>query len=668
MSIKSKILAPFIVAVIVSLLSVALIGGVAMLNSQSSSAVTSKSLAAIEHALLMQRAEAGADDLVREVTDMTHFVPREKIEAEFAAFNATMDQSMSALAGSAMTSDMQAAVETLTQAHAGWRAQATIVLGLAKSTEIPTAELIARQSQALSDAVSAIIARAQADAGLLTAQSAAALVTTLIASGAAAALLLLGTAVIGYRIVGRAGSDLKGLAGVMGELSSGRLDVTLPATSRKDELGAMASAIGVFQGALTERSRLEGEQQIESGQRAERAEALAGFQSLLGAVIDKASAGDFSGRIEMARVPGEFHAFAERVNGLLGTVDNGLSETGTVLAALAHTDLTRRIEGDYAGAFGQLKTDTNAVADRLSEIISRLKLTSRSLKTATGEILAGANDLSARTAQQAAAIQDTTTTVERLAATVAENSRRADQARSVSNAAMRTGEQGGQVMDNATVAMERISTSSGKISNIIGLIDDIAFQTNLLALNASVEAARAGEAGKGFAVVAIEVRRLAQSAANASSEVKALIDQSVGEVGAGSRLVADASSKLAELLQAVRSSNELMEGIANESREQAISIADVAGSIRTLDEMTQHNAALVEETNAAIEQTSSEAAELDDVVEVFTVDGQDAPQPAREEAASPARGVRGLQQRVKSAARAFVTRGNTAVAHDWQEF
>ena len=317
----------------------------------------------------------------------------------------------------------------------------------------------------------------------------------------------------------------------------------------------------------------------------------------------------------------------------MDTMDRGVTETGTVLAAMAQTDLTHRVTGAYKGAFARLKNDTNAVADKLSEIVGQLRETSRGLKTATGEILSGANDLSERTTKQAATIEETSAAMEQLATTVLQNADRAKEASSVSGNVTRTAEEGGKVMGEATVAMERITQSSAKISNIIGLIDDIAFQTNLLALNASVEAARAGDAGKGFAVVAVEVRRLAQSAASASSEVKVLIDQSGTEVKTGSKLVADAASRLQSMLEAARSSNALMDGIARESREQASSIEEVNTAIRQLDEMTQHNAALVEETNAAIEQTEAQANDLDRIVDVFTLDDAPVQQQARRRAA-----------------------------------
>lgn len=289
---------------------------------------------------------------------------------------------------------------------------------------------------------------------------------------------------------------------------------------------------------------------------------------------------------------------------------------------------------------------------------------------ATGEILAGANDLSERTTKQAATIEQTSAAMEQLASTVMQNVQRAQDASKAAAGVSQTAEEGGLIMHQATEAMERITQSSGKISNIIGLIDDIAFQTNLLALNASVEAARAGDAGKGFAVVAVEVRRLAQSAASASADVKLLIEQSAGEVKSGSKLVLDAASKLGTMVAAARSSNEAMNGIARDSREQAGSIEEVNTAVRTMDEMTQHNAALVEEMNAAIEQTEAQANELDRIVDIFATEpGAPSQRAAAAPAASaPASGARGLQDRLKSVARSYLTQGNAAVKEDWNEF
>jgi len=285
------------------------------------------------------------------------------------------------------------------------------------------------------------------------------------------------------------------------------------------------------------------------------------------------------------------------------------------------------------------------------------------VRNATREILSGANDLSERTTKQAATIEETSATVEQLAATVTDNAKRAQEASAGAQSVTSVAEEGGQVMHAATEAMERIIASSGKISNIIGLIDDIAFQTNLLALNASVEAARAGEAGKGFAVVAVEVRRLAQSAAQASAEVKELIEQSGTEVKAGSKLVVEAATRLETILRGVRENFELLQGIAHDSREQASSIDEVNVAVRTLDEMTQHNAALVEETNAAIEQTESQAAELDRIIDVFTVAD------TSDHAVAPAtRPSRPSPDRVKAAARSYLSQGNAAIDKDWSEF
>jgi methyl-accepting chemotaxis protein len=383
-------------------------------------------------------------------------------------------------------------------------------------------------------------------------------------------------------------------------------------------------------------------------------------------VAASATDGDLDKRIDLKRFSGEYLEFTQAMNTLLDTVAQPIEEAGTVLGALARTDLTSRMRGTYSGAFARLKEDTNTLAKNMADVMSQLRGTARTLKMATGEILAGANDLSERTTKQAATIEETSAAMEQLASTVVDNAKRAEDATAKTREVSRTAEDGGEVMQKATAAMERISESSSKISSIIGMIDDIAFQTNLLALNASVEAARAGEAGKGFAVVAVEVRRLAQSAAEASKEIKDLIDQSASEVAGGSRLVADAAQKLLSMLEAVRENTGLIDAIASASRDQASAIEQVVVAVRQMDEMTQHNAALVEETNAAIEQTEGQATNLDKIVDIFVLeDDAAAPAPA---AAVPAAERPTDRAKVAAASKAYLTDGNAALKGEWAEF
>jgi methyl-accepting chemotaxis protein len=458
-------------------------------------------------------------------------------------------------------------------------------------------------------------------------------------------------------------SPISRLTRTMDELAQGDLTVEVGGTTRSDEVGAMARSVEVFrENAVKISSMTDEERAASERRRIERTAMMQQLQRSFGEVVDAAVEGDFSKRVQANFEDSEINKLAASVNNLVDTVDRGLSETGDVLAALASQDLTARMSGDHRGAFARLKDDINAVIDTLNQFVGGLRRTSNSLRTATREILSGANDLSERTTKQAATIEETSATMETLSATVVENARRAETASSMAQSVSQTATEGGEVMNKATDAMERITASSGKISNIIGLIDDIAFQTNLLALNASVEAARAGDAGKGFAVVAVEVRRLAQSAASASSDVKALIEQSGTEVAGGSRLVAEAAAKLSAMLEAARQNRELLSSIATDNRAQASQIAEVNVAVRTLDEMTQHNAALVEETNAAIEQTEAQASELDKVVEVFRVaeEGR-APKRSKPEPAS--------QQRAPKAARGtYLSAGNAAIDKDWAEF
>ncbi len=486
-----------------------------------------------------------------------------------------------------------------------------------------------------------------------------------------------GAAIVAFGAIGFFASRLitrpiPKLAATMDVVAQGNYEVDVPYTDKGNEVGAMARAVEVFrENGLRVSQMTEAEAARIVADEEKRRLMMTELQAAFGEVVDAAVSGDFTKRVHAEFPDAELNSLAGSVNNLVETFDRSVAEVGEVLGAMADTDLTKRMTGEYEGAFAKLKSDINAVGEKLTEVVMQLRRTSGSLKSATGEILSGANDLSERTTKQAATIEETSAAMEQLASTVLSNAERAKQASASASKVTRTAEEGGQVMDAANEAMERITASSAKISNIIGMIDDIAFQTNLLALNASVEAARAGEAGKGFAVVAIEVRRLAQSAAEASSEVKALIEASANEVKSGSDLVSSAATQLRDMLGAVNKNAGLMEAIAKASQTQALAIDEVSVAVRTLDEMTQHNAALVEQTNAAIEQTEAQASELDRIVAVFKTDNVEdgiGLAPVVRKVARPATPQPAQARHPQQAATAYLSRGNAAISADWDEF
>jgi methyl-accepting chemotaxis protein len=452
---------------------------------------------------------------------------------------------------------------------------------------------------------------------------------------------------------------IRQMASDMEKIANGNLDIEVNANTQRHELGMMAKALEVFRtNGLAIRS-MDEQKSAQAALDARHRHELEALQREVERVVSAALEGDFTARVGAETVDADVSGFAKSLNDVMITVERGVGETADVLDAFAASDLSRRMNGDFAGAFGRLKVSANAAAENFSSVVRQLQGASRELKMATGEILAGANDLSERTTKQAATIAETSSAIEQLQRAVSENASKTNEVASQTLVASGMADEGGQVMQKATVAMERITQSSTKISDIIGLIDDIAFQTNLLALNASVEAARAGEAGKGFAVVAVEVRRLAQSAAQASADVKGLVEASMTEVRGGSQLVQQAATKLAAILAAVRENSTLVSGISSATQEQATAIGEVTLAIRRMDEMTQHNAALVEETNASIEQTEGQASELDRIADTFTLSEEtklSQAAPARPPKAPPAAAVQ------------YLTQGNAAVSPDWTEF
>jgi methyl-accepting chemotaxis protein len=464
----------------------------------------------------------------------------------------------------------------------------------------------------------------------LLAEGNMAIIAPLMAAGAAAAAGCVTVFLLFRTVVAK---RLDQLVEITAALTAGQTGVAIPAQKAQDELTVMFDAFGRFRDALIQQAAMEESERqrgVEDGQRRRASDRLTDD---LRATLQAVMQGDLSRRVESNYEQTELRQLAQEVNALLAALDEGLTATGRVLSGLAQADLSHRVTGDFSGAFAELRDNTNAVADRLSRVMGELQETSRRLKTATGEILAGSNDLSERTSRQAAMVEQTSATVEKLSTTVGANAARAQEADQAVGSASRIAVESGSAMEAAKAAMEKISASSAKISNIIGLIDDIAFQTNLLALNASVEAARAGEAGKGFAVVAVEVRRLAQSAAEASSEIKQLIDVSVGEVKAGTQVVLQIGERITALHSSVTESAKLIGEIASAGRQQAVAIDEVNVAVRQMDEITQHNAALVEQTNAAIEQTEAQAGELDRIVAVFTIGDSTAQSTGRRHAA-----------------------------------
>ena len=272
-------------------------------------------------------------------------------------------------------------------------------------------------------------------------------------------------------------------------------------------------------------------------------------------------------------------------------------------------DLTYRLPAMDA-EFGAIASSLNGFIDKLHDIVSSTKALSATMSSGALQIASGNDDLNQRTQQQAAALEETASSMEQMTTTVKQNADNARQANQLSGNARTHAEKGGQVVQRTVGAMEEINASSRKIADIIGVIDEIAFQTNLLALNAAVEAARAGEQGRGFAVVASEVRSLAQRSASAAKEIKDLIKDSVEKVRAGSELVDESGRTLTDIMDAVKRVSDIVAEIAAASEEQAQGIDQVNNAVAQMDEMTQQNAALVEEASAASKALEQQGQDL----------------------------------------------------------
>ncbi len=359
-------------------------------------------------------------------------------------------------------------------------------------------------------------------------------------------------------------------------------------------------------------------------------------------LVDAAASGDFHARGDADAFQHEFRQMVDGLNRLMAVSDRGLGEVAGVLEALAVGDLTRQIEGEFQGAFAELRDSTNTTVLRLREVIGGLQRSATAINSAAKEIAVGNSDLSQRTEQQAGSLEETASSMEELNATVQQNASNAQRTSVLASQSNEAVVHGGEAVQRVVATMADIRDSSRKIAEIIGVIDGIAFQTNILALNAAVEAARAGEQGRGFAVVANEVRALAQRSAVAAREIKALIAVSVDKVEGGAAQVDEAGAAMEEVVSAFGQVAQLVSEISEASGEQSAGISQVTQAVSKMEEVTQHNAALVEQASAAAQSLEQQAQGLMDIVAGFRLQsgavvtrdaGRGAPPPAQRQRA-----------------------------------
>ncbi|WP_425349631.1 methyl-accepting chemotaxis protein, partial [Hoeflea olei] len=372
----------------------------------------------------------------------------------------------------------------------------------------------------------------------------------------------------------------------MRRLAEGDTTISLAEDRRKDEIGEMARSVSVFRDAAIEKEALERQ------------------------ADDARSLSERERRAREAEKLAESAQMQQAVEALAGG-----------LHSLSEGDLSVRLDTPFMESLDGLRTDFNASVEKLSRTLSEVSTNIVSINDDTGELRAATDDLARRTEQQAASLEQTSASLDEITAMVRESSARADQVSARVGDAKASSDKSGEVVAEAIDAMGRIEHASGEISKIINVIDEISFQTNLLALNAGVEAARAGEAGKGFAVVAQEVRELAQRAAAAAKDIKDLIGKSGEEVKSGVALVRQTGEALNLIASHVVDINDQIDLIAKAAREQAGGLTEVNAAVNQMDQVTQQNAAMVEETNAVTHRLSSGAATLDGLVRQFTLSG-----------------------------------------------
>jgi methyl-accepting chemotaxis protein len=349
----------------------------------------------------------------------------------------------------------------------------------------------------------------------------------------------------------------------------------------------------------------------------------AGMQAELQDLVDAAAAGDFSRRVDLEGISGFKRRIAEGINGWAETVTAAFGEVASMMSSIASGDLSVRIKGDYSGNLLQLKNDANATADKLAAIVGQTVEGIDAIRAATSRLAAGAADLSSRTERQASDLTEMAGSMRELASTVQQNASNAQQSSRLANEALGAAQSGGEVTAAAVGAVTQIATSSARIAEIVGLIEEITSQTNLLALNAAVEAARAGNAGRGFAVVAAEIRTLSQRTAQASKEIKGLVQQCSTHVQTGVDLATKAGTALSDIVTSTKRAADLVSEIAAASLQQAGGVHEAEESVGSIEAITLQNVSLVDHTTASLNAVDRQINLLFELISFFGTAGAD---------------------------------------------